>query len=98
MKYRMLIDGEWRDAESGETSAVINPATEETVAEVPFGGRAEAVNAVDAAVKAYPKWSYFLAMCFFKGREIRTEVVSPVFLETGSGSGGTTITGFCSNI
>src|SRR5437660_1057612 len=40
--YRMYIDGEWTDAKSGRTLGIINPATEEIIAEVPYGSRKEA--------------------------------------------------------
>ncbi len=53
---QMYIDGQWRDADSSRTLAVINPADESTVAEVAFGGRAEADRAVEAAARAYPGW------------------------------------------
>ena len=39
-QHRLLIDGEWVEAASGETFATFNPATEETLAEVAYG-RAE---------------------------------------------------------
>ena len=32
--YKMFIDGEWTDAKSGKTLGVINPANEETIAEI----------------------------------------------------------------
>ncbi len=41
---------------SGETKPVLNPATEETVAEVAWGGVEEADHAVAAALAAYPHW------------------------------------------
>ncbi|QEH35126.1 Succinate-semialdehyde dehydrogenase [NADP(+)] [Aquisphaera giovannonii] len=53
---RMYIDGRWCDAAGGKTLAVINPADESTVAEVAYGGREEAMRAVDAAAKAMPAW------------------------------------------
>ncbi|WP_250846794.1 NAD-dependent succinate-semialdehyde dehydrogenase [Aquisphaera insulae] len=53
---RMYIDGTWCDAPGGKTLAVINPADESTVAEVAYGGRAEAERAVDAAARAMPAW------------------------------------------
>ena len=37
---KMWIDGKWADAESGKTYTVINPATEQEVAQVPLGGKA----------------------------------------------------------
>ena len=40
---QLLIDGQWCDADSGRTLGVINPATEEIISEVAYGGRAERV-------------------------------------------------------
>ena len=56
MNFRMLIDGEWVDARGGRTWAVINPATEEKIADVPFGGAEDAHAAIDAARRAQPGW------------------------------------------
>jgi len=53
---RMYIDGQWRDALDGRTLAVINPADESVVAEVAYGGRADADAAIEAAAKAMPGW------------------------------------------
>ncbi len=53
---RMYIDGQWVDAAGGKTLAVINPADESTLAEVAFGGRAEADRAIEAAARAFPAW------------------------------------------
>jgi len=53
---RMFIDGQWCDADGGRTLPVINPATEETLAEVAYGGRAETKRALDAAARAMPAW------------------------------------------
>jgi succinate-semialdehyde dehydrogenase/glutarate-semialdehyde dehydrogenase len=53
---RMLIDGQWCDANNGRTLGVINPATEEIVSEVAYGGRAETQRALEAAAKAMPAW------------------------------------------
>lgn len=44
----MFIDGTWREASEAGALAVINPATEATIAEIPLGGEAD----VDAAVAA----------------------------------------------
>jgi acyl-CoA reductase-like NAD-dependent aldehyde dehydrogenase len=56
-QYKMWIGGKWVDAESGKTYPVYNPATEEIIAELPFGGKAEVDKAVAAARKAFPVWS-----------------------------------------
>src|SRR5262249_37778251 len=53
---RMYIDGKWCEADSGRTLGVINPATEEILAEVAYGGRAETRRALEAAHKAMPGW------------------------------------------
>lgn len=57
MQYRMFIDGAWTDATDKATKAVINPATEETIREVPFGGYEDAINAIEAARRAMPAWA-----------------------------------------
>ena len=48
MRKQLLINGEWRDASDGATMPVINPATEEVIAEVAAATRDD----VDAAVAA----------------------------------------------
>lgn len=53
----MWIEGKWVNAESGKTYQELNPATEEIIAEVPLGGKAEVDKAVTAARKAFPQWS-----------------------------------------
>ena len=56
--YRQLfIDGQWVDATGGKRLAVINPATEETIAEVAFGTRDDCRRAIDAAHRAMPAWA-----------------------------------------
>ncbi len=53
---QMYIDGAWCDADSRKMLAVVNPADESVIAEVAFGGRAEASRAADAAARALPGW------------------------------------------
>ncbi len=48
MRTQLFIDNEWRGAASGETLEVVNPATEEVLAEAAWAGEAD----VDAAVAA----------------------------------------------
>ena len=45
---KLLIGGEWRDAQGGQTLEVVNPATEEVIASVPSASAED----VDAAVSA----------------------------------------------
>ncbi len=55
--YRQLIGGEWVDASDGGTWDLLNPATEESLGMMPFGGAADAAAAIDAAHRAFPAWS-----------------------------------------
>jgi len=54
---RNYIGGEWRDAASGRTFAVRNPATGEQLAVVPDAGAPDAARAVEAASQAFPGWA-----------------------------------------
>jgi 1-pyrroline dehydrogenase len=56
-RQQMFIDGDWAEAASGETQAVINPATEEEIAQVPRGGAEDVDRAVAAARTAFDSWS-----------------------------------------
>ncbi|MGN6133734.1 MAG: aldehyde dehydrogenase family protein [Aureliella sp.] len=48
-----FIDGKWQDAASGKTFPTINPATEETIADVAEGDAADVDRAAKAARKAF---------------------------------------------
>lgn len=52
-KHKLLIDGKWVEAQSGKTFAVEDPATLETIAHVPDGGKADIDLAVAAARRAF---------------------------------------------
>ena len=54
--YENFVGGEWVGAVEGETMEVLNPATGETIAEVPRGTQADVDRAVEAAKKALPEW------------------------------------------
>ena len=56
-RSQMFINGDWADAASGETAAVINPATEEEIARVPKGDASDVDRAVAAARAAFETWS-----------------------------------------
>src|SRR5439155_3387211 len=53
MRKQLFIDGEWRDAASGKTIEVINPATEEVIASVASAERSDVDAAVGAARAAF---------------------------------------------
>ncbi|AVG14600.1 succinate-semialdehyde dehydrogenase I [Chromobacterium vaccinii] len=56
LRQQCYLDGQWLDADSGQSIAVQNPATGETVGQVPKMGAAEAERAVAAAAHAFPAW------------------------------------------
>lgn len=55
-KLELLIDGEWRAGSDGKTEPVINPATEETIADLPHASPQDLDHALSAAEKAFPVW------------------------------------------
>lgn len=56
-KHQFYINGEWVTPDSTRTFPVINPATEDTVAEIILGNTADADRAVAAAKAAFDGWS-----------------------------------------
>ena len=56
LRQACYIDGAWAAADSGETIAVTNPATGETIASVPRCGAAETERAIAAADQALITW------------------------------------------
>jgi succinate-semialdehyde dehydrogenase / glutarate-semialdehyde dehydrogenase len=61
LRTKAYVDGQWIDADSGETFPVDNPATGETIADVPRLGAAETRRAIEAAAAAFPGWSGLVA-------------------------------------
>jgi 1-pyrroline dehydrogenase len=55
-QLRNLVGGEWVDAVEGGTAEIINPATGETIGEVPEGTQADVDRAVEVAAKAWAEW------------------------------------------
>jgi 1-pyrroline dehydrogenase len=51
-----FVGGEWVSAVEGGTMEVLNPATGETIAEVPRGTQADVDRAVEAAKQVLPEW------------------------------------------
>jgi succinate-semialdehyde dehydrogenase/glutarate-semialdehyde dehydrogenase len=54
---KLYIGGEWVDGSEGETIAVEDPSTEETLVEVASGNKDDAFKALDAAVAAQKEWA-----------------------------------------
>jgi 1-pyrroline dehydrogenase len=55
-QQKNFVGGEWVDAVDGGTAEILNPATGETIAEVPQGTQADVDRAVEAAKRAWPEW------------------------------------------
>ena len=55
-RQQAFIDGRWRDASSGETLGVTNPANGQQLGRVPKMGAEETREAIDAAARALPAW------------------------------------------
>lgn len=56
-EYGHFINGEWVGGAGGEKIAMINPANLEVLSYIQSGNAADVNRAVDAATKAFPKWS-----------------------------------------
>jgi len=56
LKTQAFINGEWVDADSGDTLAITNPANGEVIAEVAKCGAAETRRAIEAAEAAMVGW------------------------------------------
>ncbi|PWF23835.1 NADP-dependent succinate-semialdehyde dehydrogenase [Corticimicrobacter populi] len=56
LRQQAYINGQWIDADQGNTVEVRNPATGEVVAHVPRMGQAETRRAIEAANAAWPAW------------------------------------------
>lgn len=55
-KVKLLIDGEWVESQTTEWHDVVNPATQQVLAKVPFATAAEVDAAVSAAQRAFQTW------------------------------------------
>ena len=53
---KIFVGGRWIDSTAKTTGEVRNPATNELLARVPFGGTEDIDRAVKAALAAYPAW------------------------------------------
>jgi 1-pyrroline dehydrogenase len=55
-RYQNFVGGKWVDAAEGATAKILNPATGETIGEVPQGSEADVDRAVEAAKAALSDW------------------------------------------
>jgi succinate-semialdehyde dehydrogenase/glutarate-semialdehyde dehydrogenase len=56
LRQQAYVNGQWVDADNGESFAVTNPATGEKLGTVPNMGAAETRRAIEAANAAWPAW------------------------------------------
>ncbi len=56
LRTQAFVDGAWIDADHAKSFPVVNPATGETIAEVPELGVAETRRAIEAAQRAFGPW------------------------------------------
>ena len=90
--YKYFVDNEWRSAQDNAVFEVHEPYSGRIFARVAAGSRADARIAVDAAAKAFAKWSETppaeKARLFLKAAEIvrrrRSEIAEGLARETGS--------------
>ncbi|WP_297831248.1 CoA-acylating methylmalonate-semialdehyde dehydrogenase [Pseudomonas sp.] len=57
-RVKLLIGGEWVDSQTNEWRDIVNPATQEVLAQVPFATEAEVDAAVASAKQAFQTWRY----------------------------------------
>jgi len=57
LKTQAYVDGQWIDADGGETFPIFNPATGEVLVDVARCGTAETQRAIEAAERAMVSWS-----------------------------------------
>ena len=62
IRHQLFINGQFVDAQSGETLATLNPHDNSTIAQVAMAGAPDVELAVQAAEAALPKWSRLAAM------------------------------------
>ncbi|TNB77180.1 CoA-acylating methylmalonate-semialdehyde dehydrogenase [Pseudomonas sp. Fig-3] len=53
---KLLIDGEWVESQSSEWHDIVNPATQQVLAKVPFATATEVDAAIAAAQRAFQTW------------------------------------------
>lgn len=55
--FQQYIDGRWEEASNGGTWDLIDPATEESLGDMPYGNADDAMKAIDAASAARSEWA-----------------------------------------
>ena len=55
-KLELLIAGEWCQGSEGKTEALLNPATEETIAQVPHASASDLDRAINSSLDGFKVW------------------------------------------
>ncbi|UOQ92406.1 NAD-dependent succinate-semialdehyde dehydrogenase [Halobacillus shinanisalinarum] len=87
----LYVNGEWKQANSGKTIEVTNPATGELIDKVAAGGREETIEAIESAKAAFKTWKRvtgqergnYLAQVSSKMRGKLDEIAETITLEMG---------------
>lgn len=58
----MYVDGQWIKSTSGQVSAVLDPATESVLEEVPLANESDAGRAAGAAARAFESWRWMTGL------------------------------------
>tara|TARA_R110002124_G_scaffold74603_1_gene200209 strand:- start:123 stop:1589 length:1467 start_codon:yes stop_codon:yes gene_type:complete len=61
LRSQLYIDGNWVDADDGDTVSVFNPATGKEIVAIPNAGAAETRRAIEAADRAFSSWRQVVA-------------------------------------
>ncbi len=73
----MFINGKWVEAENGGRFQSFNPASGESIGNVPAGERIDTIKAIDAAATAFPYWSsqtaYYRSDLLYKAYSLMLE-------------------------
>ena len=77
-RQQCFIAGSWNDADSGATSAIVNPATGAMLGHVPQLGAAETRRAIEAAHAALPGWRALTAPARARGKFIAFDFTTAV--------------------
>ena len=59
--FQQLVNGAWINASTGAAWELVNPSTEDVIAQIPYGGAEDAQAAIDAASAAQPGWAKLTA-------------------------------------
>ncbi len=87
----LFINGAWIPSQSGQTIALVNPATEDTITELAYGGAADTMLAIDGAQAAFKEWGkttpYIRAAILKKAAQLMRDRVEALAIDMVKESG-----------